>query len=610
MRIRWRFAIVGLQLILALIANKYIFDQFLINEAWFYAGILALIINPPLLEPWYSKPVEVIANTFIFLSFYVTTEVTITNSVWLCIAIYLGLSSIFAIIATIGGANKKPHKRFILAQPARILSQYASARFIYSSIFVLASFEAYQDNLPIFFDLLIFWFFITLIGYVNWQRIWEARDTDLYLCDIEGMVGPTLLNVSTTRLPVRGANILIQQNSNFIKGVVVKRIKRLTDIWGQILIFDRDISEKLVSGDLVRILSSEDDKLHVVGTVEPNSTDKKLKFISTESLRLGDVVGVSDRNNKFIIYQISHVEVKQITTKGGAHYSALVTAIQLGIYDNYKHKLKKHKWIPPIGGAVVHNPDIKIRSKTKKAKDSSYFQLGRVIDTEIPIYLDLESASEGHIAILGMTKMGKSTLAVKLIKNLKKKRNVSILDQTGEYANKKGFKYCTNQTDFDNPNSYVVEPQHNEIPADKALRFFKFLINRAVQEYKKGTPKPRSIIIEEAHQFIPEPTGLGFKTPGRDSSIETGTLMMQIRKYNLSTIIISQRTAVIAKSALSQCENFIVFRSVDQTGLDYIENVAGFKFRDLVSQLEQGEALVFGPAISSDNPVVVKIDKD
>jgi DNA helicase HerA-like ATPase len=130
---------------------------------------------------------------------------------------------------------------------------------------------------------------------------------------------------------------------------------------------------------------------------------------------------------------------------------------------------------------------------------------------------------------------------------------------------------------------------------------------RASEEYKSGTPAPRSIIIDEAHQFIPEPAGLGFGVPGRDASISIGLLMMQIRKYGLSIVLISQRTAVVAKSALSQCENLIAFRSVDQTGLDYLEAIAGNDVRGFLPQLNQGEALVFGPAISTDSPVGIQL---
>jgi DNA helicase HerA-like ATPase len=82
---------------------------------------------------------------------------------------------------------------------------------------------------------------------------------------------------------------------------------------------------------------------------------------------------------------------------------------------------------------------------------------------------------------------------------------------------------------------------------------------------------------------------------------------MQIRKFGISVILISQRTAVVAKSALSQCENLIAFKSVDQTALDYLEAIAGEDVRLLLPRLQHRQALAFGPSISSDSPVGVHI---
>jgi DNA helicase HerA-like ATPase len=193
--------------------------------------------------------------------------------------------------------------------------------------------------------------------------------------------------------------------------------------------------------------------------------------------------------------------------------------------------------------------------------------------------------------------------------DLSKSRRVTILDQTGEYVGKKGFSAYEKSVDMKAPGVTVFERKIGEIAANRALSFLEYLVEIALEEYKAGTPFPRVVIIDEAHQLIPEPAGLGFNAPGRDSSFKIGALLMQIRKYGISVFLISQRTAVVAKSALSQCENLIAFRSVDQTGLDYLEAVAGGEIRSLLPQLRQGEALVFGPAISADGAVAIEVSK-
>lgn len=83
---------------------------------------------------------------------------------------------------------------------------------------------------------------------------------------------------------------------------------------------------------------------------------------------------------------------------------------------------------------------------------------------------------------------------------------------------------------------------------------------------------------------------------------------MQSRKYGLSYIFVSQRTAVISKSALSQCESYIALRTIDDTSLSYLEAIAGPVVRQVVPSLGRYEALCFGPAFNSENPVVVGLD--
>ena len=223
------------------------------------------------------------------------------------------------------------------------------------------------------------------------------------------------------------------------------------------------------------------------------------------------------------------------------------------------------------------------------------------------MFIDLNEAATGHVVVLGMTKMGKTTFAERLARKISKTRCVTLLDLTGEYVGKRGFARFNKTIDMNTPGISVFEPKQGEVPADRALEFLEWLLQKAIPEYQAGEPFPRTIIIDEAHQFIPEPAGLGFNAPGRDSSFKIGLLLMQIRKYGISVILISQRTAVVAKSALSQCENVIAFRSVDQTGLDYLEAITGGDVRLMLPKLKQGEALVFGPAISAELPVAVKV---
>ncbi|MDH3530794.1 MAG: DUF87 domain-containing protein, partial [Acidobacteriota bacterium] len=331
-----------------------------------------------------------------------------------------------------------------------------------------------------------------------------------------------------------------------------------------------------------------------------------LRFTAVQPMEIGQVVAVAQEPKEPpILYQLSSAQVDRRDVKGGAHLLVSATANQIGVFSHETMRLQAHRWVPPPGARVLSSDSLALIEPGALPADT--IEIGNIIGTKIPISLGCDTAAEGHLAILGMTKMGKSTFATRLATELSQTRWVTILDQTGEYVSKKELPPYNSRTDLTTPGLTVFEPKRGEVAADRALAFLEFLIDQAVAEYRIGTPFSRVIIIDEAHQFIPEPAGLSFNALGRDSSFKIGLLMMQIRKYGLSVILISQRTAVVAKSALSQCENLICFRSVDQTGLDYLEAIAGNNIRSMLPQLRQGEALVFGPAISSDSPVAVKV---
>ena len=306
-----------------------------------------------------------------------------------------------------------------------------------------------------------------------------------------------------------------------------------------------------------------------------------------------------------VLYQVHSAKIQQLDIKGGSQLQVQVKSNQIGVFDESTLRLRQYKWVPKPGSSVtIEN----IAPNIDKEKDfPNSMLIGHVLGTKIPVYLDITLATEGHLSIFGMTKMGKTSFAMQLINKLAKKQTVTVLDQTGEYKNKRGLRAYRPEHNTAQIGIAVKEPTVNQIAADMALTYFKEIVGIARKEYENNTLKPRVILIEEAHQFVPEPSGLSFGSPGRNSALAFGSLMMQIRKYGICAILISQRTAVVAKSALSQCENIIAFKSGDRTGLNYFDTVSGQDISNILPMLKQGEAIVFGPAFSCDSPVAIKI---
>ena len=605
MKLKWRLITLALQVAVLVFCTNFVTGSFVVSNTWFFAGLLAVAINSQLLEPYYPRPGDVIANTCIFLLLYNVTNFEITTFGWLFAVWFFSITGILAVVS-IALATSKIFTG--VAKAARTVSMLANAQVIYSVVFFLSIIESYPTLDSNFWVLASGWAVLIVIGRINWQHIWSVATSSEDWAIVEGMTGPSVLYLTAPSLPKPGESIKLAIGTLESNAIILKRIVRKNDVWGQVHVTSTRACEAFYSGNTINIRFSDNPSISILGSVDKGSTDTQLKFVAAGSLKIGEVVGVvtEEESSACVAYQIFRAEIEQTDVRGGGHLITMVNANQVGIYNQANHRLEQYLWVPPPGKSVIRYTPTAL---SVSALNDSEEQLGLVIGTNIPVFLDCSLAAEGHLAILGMTKMGKTTLAERLALKISSSRVVTILDITGEYAGRKGYPIYSGRTDMTVAAISVFEPKADEIAADRALGFLEYLMGIAEEEYRLGIKVNRTIIIDEAHQFIPEPAGLGFNAPGRDSSFKIGLLLMQVRKFGISVILISQRTAVVAKSALSQCENLIAFRSLDQTGLDYLEAVAGGDVRGILPRLSQGQALVFGPAISSDKPVAIELPK-
>jgi len=82
MQIRWRLAILFVQLILLTIGTYAVTKEIISTQTWYLAGLLAVIINPQLLEPFYPRPGDVIANSILCIALLVTTTHVVAKTAW------------------------------------------------------------------------------------------------------------------------------------------------------------------------------------------------------------------------------------------------------------------------------------------------------------------------------------------------------------------------------------------------------------------------------------------------------------------------------------------------------------------------------------------------
>ncbi len=126
----------------------------------------------------------------------------------------------------------------------------------------------------------------------------------------------------------------------------------------------------------------------------------------------------------------------------GKHIEYFVALAEpLGYYDNENKKFRSLETVPSTW-ALVYEPSKellnKLLGKGNLNKDGVYLPIGKTVSFDIPIYLDLGAVAKGHLFIAGMTRSGKSSFVVNMIKNSMETFDPPprfvVLDRRGEYG--------------------------------------------------------------------------------------------------------------------------------------------------------------------------------
>lgn len=142
------------------------------------------------------------------------------------------------------------------------------------------------------------------------------------------------------------------------------------------------------------------------------------------------------------------------------------------------------------------------------------------------------------------------------------------------------------------------------ISLKKKQMIVNYIANRCFWLRKKNLIPPFVLILEEAHQFVPEST----KQELAISRSIIETYAREGRKFGCSLCIISQRPVKLSTTVLSQCGTHIILRITNPYDLEHIregsEQITKESLK-MISTLPIGEALVVGNAVNF--PIFVKI---
>jgi len=335
----------------------------------------------------------------------------------------------------------------------------------------------------------------------------------------------------------------------------------------------------------------------IVGVASPGTSVRELKFETREQLELGQVLRLALVDGSAIYYQISSLRLAEASWGSSNYVTSRVRAITLGQLKDGRLQLVA---VIPAPHEAVHRV---AKTQLTAPLPSGFERIGAVKGTDLPVGIAINPRTRGHMAVLGISGMGKTSVVVRICAALGVDQHVVALDPTGDYLRLYGgTEWESDQEDA--PGFHVQDL--DESPAGTTKLFIESLMERAKQQYEAGKPVQRFICFEEAHASLPEP--VGNSGDERAASIETSKMLLQARKYGIHYLLVSQRTSAVSKSALGQCESFIIFRNVDETTVSYLEAVVGRGIRDALMSLSRFEAICFGPAFSLDGLAIVELD--
>jgi len=72
----------------------------------------------------------------------------------------------------------------------------------------------------------------------------------------------------------------------------------------------------------------------------------------------------------------------------------------------------------------------------------------------------------------------------------------------------------------------------------------------------------------------------------------------------------TQRTALVSKTILSQCNTFLTHSLIDQTSLNFLESVYSSQHTRLIPNLPNLHFLAFGKALAAERPIMLRREFD
>ncbi len=380
-----------------------------------------------------------------------------------------------------------------------------------------------------------------------------------------------------------------------------------------------------------------------------------------EKLNTGDLLEVPIRGIN-TLYQITSATTEsEGITQRNRHGYIQANASKIGIWNPKTEAFEQVQWLPQIYAPVFlrdKNPEVEPTDELSSEECQLYLKyVGRVPATDFGISVSASRLVTHNTAILGALGTGKTSLTLELLNRLVQEDiKCLIIDITDEYKNSLGEFYNDEKNEkfiANLPNNlFEVKPQNSSTLSDAFYRqleeFFadeswKTVVINPLQ-FRLRMPHPWGgqrppvdytpamitslfvhqclkicqgkgftenarlcLVLEEGHTLVPE-----FHAASDDEKnavTATARAVLQGRKYGFGCLVISQRTALITKSILNQCNTVFALRAYDATGEDFLKNYFGIRYTQVLSALQDQHCVVYGRGIQNGNlPLLIKLN--
>lgn len=446
----------------------------------------------------------------------------------------------------------------------------------------------------------VLFFGVYLVIFLDWSKLILTPSTlSKELATITSVIAPNQLQLNTYSTFPIGQRVHVESSTGASLGYVAEELASNSGSRYRIILDQhwRQVTEDSESPCIIKAV--EEDDLAPLGFAIEGSTESTIRLNPVSRLKMGQTLETEDIDGR-LFYQVAGLELREESWASSLAVVPRAKLVQIGALNHE--------------GRIVVRPDlpepyqkVTAASDADVPLDDSFMRIGVLKGTNIPVGIKRNwQSSDGHLAVLGMSGMGKTTAAAKLAGLAGEEDRFVMLDETSEYRTRLGYDpVAPGDLDWNEGGVSVCEPG-GDLPT-QCRQIVENAMSVAFAEYQAGdTPRRRYILLEEAHGWLPE---WNFTTQTQTNQVNTTSrFILQARKFNLTFIMVSQRTAVISKSALSQCENYIILRTLDQTSLDYVEGLVGPHLKKVIPELQRYEAVCSGPLFNSDSPVIVTLD--